>query len=205
MKRFLSLLAVLCWALGAQAQTIVPSPSAVTASSSTVLSNKTLAAPVLTGGLTTTDNSAVNIGSGALTSGAHAATSLTLNGGAALTTYTAATAWTPTDASGAGLAFASTSGSYTRIGNMIFAYASVVYPATADGSSAAIGGFPVSVPNAEYARQCIMSGSTSANGKIIIPTKATTTAAILTASLGAVTNAQMSGATIYFNCIYPAQ
>lgn len=50
--------------------------------------------------------------------------------------------WTPTDASGAGLAFSTAEGYYTRIGRMVYAFFRVVYPSTATGNDATIGGLP---------------------------------------------------------------
>ena len=53
--------------------------------------------------------------------------------------------WTPTDASGASLTFASASGKYTRIGRMVFAEFYIVYPTTANTNHAIIGGLPFTV------------------------------------------------------------
>ena len=50
--------------------------------------------------------------------------------------------FTPTDASGAGLSFTSAVGSYTKVGRMVFLTFAVVYPTTANGLSASVGGFP---------------------------------------------------------------
>lgn len=52
--------------------------------------------------------------------------------------------WTPTDASGASLAFTNTSGNcyYTRNGNVVTCIFNVTYPATADVNSARITGLP---------------------------------------------------------------
>src|SRR5258705_867553 len=49
--------------------------------------------------------------------------------------------WTPVDASGASLTFGGgTAGSYTKIGNLVIATGQIVYPTTANGSSAIVGG-----------------------------------------------------------------
>ncbi len=50
--------------------------------------------------------------------------------------------WTPTDASGAGLAFATAAGWYTKVGRLVVATFRVIYPATANASTSAIGGLP---------------------------------------------------------------
>lgn len=50
--------------------------------------------------------------------------------------------WTPTDQSGAGLSLVAAAGYATKIGRVVFWQAVVVYPATANGSTAALGGLP---------------------------------------------------------------
>ena len=50
--------------------------------------------------------------------------------------------WTPTDASGAGLTLSGTNTRYTKVGNIVVACAEIVYPSTANGSAAKIGGLP---------------------------------------------------------------
>lgn len=54
-------------------------------------------------------------------------------------------AFTPIDASGAGLAFVSANGRYTKIGRMVHWQAFVNYPATASGAAAAVGGLPFAI------------------------------------------------------------
>lgn len=50
--------------------------------------------------------------------------------------------WTPTDASGAGLTFATAAGWYTKVGRLVVATFRVIYPATANASASTIGGLP---------------------------------------------------------------
>jgi hypothetical protein len=50
--------------------------------------------------------------------------------------------WTPTDASGAGLTFATTAGWYTKVGRLVVATFRIIYPATASASASTIGGLP---------------------------------------------------------------
>jgi len=52
--------------------------------------------------------------------------------------------WTPIDASGASLTFATAEGVYTKIGRLVIASYRVIYPSTADANSAFIGGLPFS-------------------------------------------------------------
>lgn len=50
--------------------------------------------------------------------------------------------WTPSDASGASLAFTVTSARYTKIGRVVFAHFYLEYPTNASASVAVIGGLP---------------------------------------------------------------
>lgn len=119
-------------------------------------------------------------------------------------TYTVAGAWTPTDASGASLTFTGVSASYTQIGNMVFAYASLTYPSTANGSNALISGLPITVPNQEYARQCSVTASTAAGGSDMVPVANSTQISPRTLAGANVTNATLSTVTLKFICVYPA-
>ena len=56
------------------------------------------------------------------------------------------TAWTPTDASGAGLVFTFPNGSiYVRTGYVVHFWVTVQFPTTTSGAQACIGGLPFSV------------------------------------------------------------
>lgn len=52
-------------------------------------------------------------------------------------------AWTPVDASGAGLALTVSDAYWTQIGGLVFVFFNLTYPATASGAVAKIGGLPV--------------------------------------------------------------
>jgi hypothetical protein len=112
--------------------------------------------------------------------------------------------WTPTDGSGAGLAFTGVSANWQRIGNMVFAYATLTYPGTADASASKIAGFPVAAANAGYAEQCTLSYSNTPTLKFMKMTLNTTTAAFFVAAGTAILNSASSGGTVNFICIYPA-
>jgi hypothetical protein len=119
---------------------------------------------------------------------------------------TAPASWTPSDGSGAALSFSSVSAQYTQVGNMVYAYFTLTYPATADGSAAIIAGLPVAVPNQPYAAgpaACYTSGGSIA--ALLSPIVNTTTAALTNhATAAAVTNANLSGLTVKVVLIYPA-
>jgi hypothetical protein len=55
--------------------------------------------------------------------------------------------WTPSDASGAGLTFTVIRGRYTRVGRQVFCSGLIVYPSTANGSTALLGGLPFTSAN----------------------------------------------------------
>lgn len=126
--------------------------------------------------------------------------------GAATATYVAPTSWTPADGSGAGLAFSSVSANYTRIGNMIFAYFTLTYPVTADGSNAVLQGLPIAVPNQTYAQgpaACWVSGGAIA--AVLAPVPNTSTAALINHATGAaITNANLSTLSVRCLLIYVA-
>lgn len=70
--------------------------------------------------------------------------------------------FTPTDASGAGLSFTSATGSYVRIGSMVYVAMTVIYPTTANGANAAIGGLPF-VADPTFDRQFLSFSLTTSN------------------------------------------
>jgi hypothetical protein len=122
-----------------------------------------------------------------------------------LTDTNALGAWTPSEQSGASLVFTGVSALYTKIGNMVFAYAQLSYPATADRSAAVIGGPPVNFTVANYGRQCRL---TYANGTsaiaYLLPVGGTATFGMQSNAGAAITNANLSGLALIFECIYPA-
>lgn len=77
-------------------------------------------------------------------------TSITLNGGTALGAYLEQQTWTPTivggTAAGAGT-YTTQSGYYTRIGNMIFCQATIVWTAHTGTGDMYIGGYPFACRN----------------------------------------------------------
>lgn len=120
--------------------------------------------------------------------------------------YTAAGSWTPTDNSGAALTFTSVSASYNRIGNVVWVGFEFIYPATGSGAAASISGLPVTIANAGYAKgACFFLATTLANGAMQIYAPNTTHFNVFNNQLSAaITNSQLSGATIEGSCIYPA-
>jgi hypothetical protein len=118
------------------------------------------------------------------------------------TEYAQRGTWTPTDASGAGLALTIDSAIWFRQKNLIIARAAVTYPATASGANAAIGGLPFTVAGFGSAnQQGFISYSDIGTVRFMIPAQGTRN--VLFFNPGAfVTNAQVSTATFYFTAIY---
>ncbi len=110
--------------------------------------------------------------------------------------------WTPTDASGATLAFTSVSGAYTKIGRLVIASAALTFPATADGTTASIGGLPFTVANVEAARMGFVSTKTEATLVGMVPDPNAVTIGPRTSTNGAITNATLSSDTMYFCAVY---
>lgn len=124
--------------------------------------------------------------------------------GACSATYISAGSWTPIDASGASLTFTGVSANYTQIGNMVFAYAELVYPSTANASTALIGGLPVNFVASAYGRQCSVTRTTASGGLDLLPSQSANQIAPRTLGGATVTNATLSLQQITFICIYPA-
>lgn len=111
--------------------------------------------------------------------------------------------WTPTDASGAGLTFTTATGLYTKIGRLVVATFRVIYPVTANGSNAIIGGLPFASGN--YARDHQGSGLRYTNSSLVFTLTnqplETTFQPVLTTGVG-VTNAQLSSFIIDGMVVY---
>jgi len=111
--------------------------------------------------------------------------------------------WSPIDASGAALSFTASSGGYTRIGNMVFAYGQVTYPANTDSNIAVIGGLPFANDGTVAGRQCQIGAKTEATLTGIQAAVGSTTLNLVTATGTGVTNSTMSTDLLWFIAIYP--
>jgi hypothetical protein len=114
--------------------------------------------------------------------------------------------WIPADASGAALVFSNVSASYTQLGNMVFAYATLTYPVTVDATNSLISGLPVSFPTSPYGTQCTITHSTDTTSFIAfaLPIVSTTTLGFWNSVNNRLTNAALSNSRVIFECIYPA-
>ena len=110
--------------------------------------------------------------------------------------------WTPTDVSGAGLSFSTAVGTYTKIGRMIYASTQIVYPSTANGSSALIGGLPFTLPATNVVRQGFISYANASVVARALPEDGQTRFDIRKTDGTNVTNSELSGKTLFAMLIY---
>lgn len=109
--------------------------------------------------------------------------------------------WTPTDASGAGLAFTVAAAFYTKIGRLVTAYLQLTYPVTANASAAVIGGLPYSVASGLFSPSIVSTGTGLSTA--LRTASASATATVLNpATNAAITNAQLSGGFIICTLVY---
>lgn len=117
--------------------------------------------------------------------------------------------WTPIDGSGAGLVFTIPSGvntcRYTKIGRLVSFSGNCIYPATANGLGAYIGGLPFTVntimDGTTFYRYPVFGGTTPPLGFIRINN---TVIQLYKLSGTQYTNAELSTTTHYFSGIYEA-
>jgi hypothetical protein len=112
----------------------------------------------------------------------------------------AAGTWTPTDASGAALTFGSPSGTYKKIGPVVFVQFALTYPATANGAAASVGGLPFANGAAQGGLTMIYT-SYGAGNTFLIQAGASSILLYTLAGAG-ITNANLSGVTIAATGMY---
>ena len=105
--------------------------------------------------------------------------------------------WTPTDQSGAGLAFTITSANYVKIGKAVFVEVRMVYPVTASASLAVLGGLPFS-PAAIGILAMNVYGVVGANSLSVQGTSVV----YPYVNNAPCTNAVLSGSTLSFSGVY---
>ncbi len=107
--------------------------------------------------------------------------------------------WTPVDNSGAGLVITNGGCTYTKVGRLVTLVGVITYPATVNGSSAQIAGFPFS--SGATAIPCNIGYQTVALALMSFLNGAGTAASFYTPGAN-VTNATMSGAAVFFTASY---
>lgn len=111
--------------------------------------------------------------------------------------------WTPSDTSGAGLVLTGVAGKYINFGDFIAAWAVFTYPVTADATAAQIGGWPFTFPT-NVSRQGTINLKATAGITYAAPNNGTTDCQFVnTTTIANLTNANLSTANIYMQCIYP--
>lgn len=173
----------------------------------------TYAAPPGSGTVTTVSVATANGVSGsvanptttpAITLTLGAITPTSVNFGQTSLSYYGEGTWTPSDQSGASLTFTSPTGTYTRIGRLVYAAFHLTYPATISASNAIIGSLPFTVVNSEEGRQGFSTYDSATVAISVLTNKNATTVNLANAVTGNfVTNATMSAAVIYGTALYP--
>lgn len=111
--------------------------------------------------------------------------------------------FTPIDSSGAGLTFTFPTGAYTKIGNMVFAQARFIYPSTASGLTAEVGGFPFAAATSGIYYGAYIVYQTY--GTVLQSRSYNPTTVLLSVAGGSnVTNANLSGIQIQLVYVYRA-
>ncbi|HEX9595294.1 MAG TPA: hypothetical protein VF982_00310 [Anaerolineales bacterium] len=111
--------------------------------------------------------------------------------------------FTPIDASSASLSFASVDATYTKIGRVVFWGINVIYPATASGSSAAIGGLPfTTASNAGNRGSCSVGYTPVSVLRYARYSSSATTFQLFTSDGTAVSNSDLSNASVFFGGHY---
>jgi len=106
-------------------------------------------------------------------------------------------AWTPSDVSGAGLAFTVTSANVATIGKIVIVSVNLTYPTNASGAAAHIGGLPFPA--------VITGGLFTSYGlgrHMLIPAGTTVIQLFNPTTGGQYTNAELSGAPIVASGVY---
>lgn len=107
--------------------------------------------------------------------------------------YTAPTAWTPIDASGASLSLTTGTCQYMKFGKLCVAAFNITYPVTVDASTALIGGLPATSVSGDSVWPVVISVSNLGVGLTARIVSASTTFAFETLAGVEYTNAGLSG------------
>lgn len=115
----------------------------------------------------------------------------------------AAIPWTPTDASGAGLALTITqAGTYVLRGRHVTVAAAISYPVTASGLAAVVGGLPFTCKTGNDFSGSIGTSSFGSAFACLIARSNTKTTTFHNLSGGQLTNANLSGITTFYSGSY---
>lgn len=112
--------------------------------------------------------------------------------------------WTPADGSGAGLSLTVSGATYCKIGQQVVAAFNIVFPVTASGASAAISGLPFTIRTSGQTATVAAGYSTFGAGIEAYGADAGTIVYLYNVSGVALTNLQLSGATLSVTIPYRA-
>jgi hypothetical protein len=112
--------------------------------------------------------------------------------------------WTPNDASGAGLTLTGVVGDYIKIGKLVFVNAVFLYPVTASGAAAIIGGLPFTAKTVQPGGGGAMTFSNNGIHTLVFVRENTTHIELFSTAGAALTNAQMSGTVNIASATYIA-
>ena len=108
--------------------------------------------------------------------------------------------WTPTDVSGAGLTLTINNAAYVKVGPIVLLSAFIVYPVTANGANAFIGGLPFNGGASVGLNSILTSAALTIMGVIYATDNKITIQAM---NGGAqITNAQLSNQSLLFTISY---
>src|ERR1035437_559018 len=112
--------------------------------------------------------------------------------------------WTPNDASGAGLTFSTAFGTYTKIGRTVHAFFVVIYPATANGAAAVMGGLPFTAiaGNSGIGGSVVMTLTSFATLILGFIGSSATTSTFRTTGNVSINNSQLSTLFVSGTCVY---
>jgi hypothetical protein len=111
--------------------------------------------------------------------------------------------WVPTDASGAGLTFATAAGTYTKVGRLVFWQVVITYPITANGANAKFS-LPANLaPEGGSGSQGRAgAGAPTTDSSVVSALQLSDGVTLYKSGLVAATNADMSGKQIYIGGTY---
>ena len=107
-----------------------------------------------------------------------------------------------TDTSGATLSLTTNAGKYTKIGRHVFVTGKITYPATASGATAMIGGLPFTSGSGSDCSGSLGTASAAVAGTWILLPASSSSFNPEPANGGGMTNAQLTGATLWIGLHY---
>ena len=110
--------------------------------------------------------------------------------------------FTPTDASGAGLALDAATGRYTKVGRLVCVQIQAQYPGTANASAAVIGGLPFAAASTPAAQGAAWGFTNGSGAEQIVLAANGTNISIYNETGSAVLNSSMSNTFNYVSFSY---